>query len=404
MNTINSHFQQKTERLADAFRIFNELSENLANSYQGLQRQVANLSRELAEARSERIATLIEKEHLASRLQLILAALPAAVIVLNARGQIIDCNNHAISFLGEPLLGLQWQAVMARSLEAAPESPHEYRLSNGRKVSISRNPLSNDGEQLILLSDVSELRDLQDTLAQQKHLTAMGEMVASLAHQVRTPLATAILYASQMNRPALVETKRQQFSEKILERLHYLERQVNDMLIFAKQGRLAMHGFSWAQLLDRIIDVMGEHDEVRFALNEQISDMAFLGNQDALRGALLNLLNNAVEAGARTVCMTIIQQEQLFRIEISDDGPGIADQQKLKIFEPFFTTKMNGTGLGLAVVESVVKAHNGSIFCDSKPGQGTRFIICLPCQQSYCLNLSANSADTRIQENQYEAV
>lgn len=193
MNTHDLEYQQKTERLTDAFRIFNELSENLAHSYQGLQAQVANLSRELSAARHERVATLIEKEKLASRLQQILAALPAAVIVLNAQGQVIDCNNHALEFLGEPLIGEYWQGVVNRSLLPVSDSPRERRLRDGRSVNITRSCLSNDAEQLILLSDVSELRSLQDTLARQQHLSAMGEMVASLAHQVRTPLATAVL-------------------------------------------------------------------------------------------------------------------------------------------------------------------------------------------------------------------
>jgi len=95
------------------------------------------------------------------------------VILLNVRGQVIDCNNHAIDFLGEPLLGQDWQTVMTK-LRPVAGSPRERQLRDGRKVNITRNLLSNDAEEIILLSDVSELRSLQDLLAQQKHLSAMG--------------------------------------------------------------------------------------------------------------------------------------------------------------------------------------------------------------------------------------
>ncbi len=403
MTTINLQQIQKTERLTDAFRIFNELSENLALSYKGLEEQVARLNAELAAARDERVNTLVEKEKLASRLQQILAALPAAVIILNAYSQVIDCNNHAIDFLGEPLLGQDWQAVMIRSLQTVAGSPRERKLLDGRRVNITRNLLSNDAEQIILLSDVSELRSLQDMLAQQKHLSAMGEMVASLAHQVRTPLATAVLYASQMSKPTLAEDKRLQFSQKILERLHYLERQVNDMLIFAKQGRLAMQSFSLQHLLKQVADGMESYG-VGFAVHSRLQTEVLLGNQDALLGALMNLLNNAVEAGADNIALNAQQiDDGSVRIAIVDDGPGIDEQQQPRLFEPFYTTKSNGTGLGLAVVESVVSAHNGSIVCHSKLGQGATFTLTLPCSYEYGLSLSAASLSFH-QERNHEAI
>lgn len=382
MTAINIQQMQKTERLTDAFRMFNELSENLAHSYQGLEEQVAGLNRELAAARSERVATLIERENLANRLQQILAALPAAVIILNAYGLVVDCNNHAIAFLGEPLLGQNWQNVMARSLQPVAGSPSERQLRDGRKINITRNLLSNDAEQIILLSDVSELRSLQDMLAQQKHLTAMGEMVASLAHQVRTPLTTAVLYASQMSKSNLAEDKRLRFSQKILERLQYLERQVNDMLIFAKQGRFAMESISLPHLLAQLAENF-EHFSGRLSIECRLQ-IELLGNADALLGALLNLLNNAIEAGAGHIALRARQIDAgCVRLIIEDDGPGISEQHKPHLFEPFYTTKSHGTGLGLAVVDSVVRAHNGTISCCSEIGAGATFYLTLPCINHY---------------------
>lgn len=389
MNTLNLQQIQKTERLTDAFRIFNELSENLAHSYQGLEEQIARLNQELAAARSERLTTLLEKEKLASRLQQILAALPAAVIVLNAQGLVIDCNNHAIDFLGEPLIGQFWASVVACSLQPVFESPRERQLRDGRKVNITHSSLGNDAEQIILLADVSELRALQETLVQQKQLSAMGEMVAGLAHQVRTPLATAILYASQMSKPALADEKRQQFSEKILERLHYLERQVNDMLIFAKQGRMAMQSFSLKHLLAHLVEAM-EGYAGEFSIDNRVAADQLLGNEDALRGAILNLINNAAEAGAGRIGLQV-QAGEAGSIEfaVADDGPGIGQDQQDKLFEPFYTTKSNGTGLGLAVVDSVARAHGGHVVCRSTPGNGTCFTLSLAGLCEYALGLSA---------------
>lgn len=97
------------------------------------------------------------------------------MVVLNAQGVVVDCNNHALDYLGEPLLGQFWSDVVGRSLQPVFESPHERQLRDGRKVNITHNVLGNDAEQVILLSDVSEIRSLQETLVQQKQLSAMGK-------------------------------------------------------------------------------------------------------------------------------------------------------------------------------------------------------------------------------------
>jgi two-component system, sensor histidine kinase FlrB len=391
MNSANSIKTVGSERLADAFQLFNQLSRNLTDSYQGLEAQVARLNQELARARDERVSTLIEKERLATRLQQILSALPAAVVVLDEAEQVIDCNSFAVEILGQSLLGQSWNTVMQRSLFAVADSPHERLLGDGRRVSIKCSNLDNEAGQIVMLSDVTELRALQEVLTQQKHLSAMGEMVAAMAHQVRTPLSTAILYASQMNKPTVTDDKRQVFARKILERLHHLERQVNDMLIFAKQGRLSMETFSLSHLMVRIAENMSETG-AEFYLHNQLDADLVLGNEDALRGALMNILNNAVEASGSDGRIELIitrHDENSFRIVISDNGEGMTELQQKRLFEPFFTTKLNGTGLGLAVVESVIGAHSGTVKCHSVPGRGTEFSLILPCIHEFSLSLSA---------------
>jgi len=132
---------------------------------------------------------------------------------------VVDCNALAIQYLAEPLLGQPWLDIVQRSLLGVFDNPQERQLNNGTRVSISTNELNPEAGRIILISEVSEIRLLQDKLNQQKHLSAMGEMVASMAHQVRTPLSTAILYASQMNKERVSDNCRIKFSKKILERL-----------------------------------------------------------------------------------------------------------------------------------------------------------------------------------------
>lgn len=405
----------KTEQLADAFRAFNELSAHLSASYQGLEEQVAKLHGELSQARSERLKTLEEKEKLASRLEKILAALPAGVIVLDAEGKILDYNALAVAFLGDPLRGLSWTKVVELSFNPDFDNPHERRLLNGKPVSITYSQLESDEGQIILLSDVSEMRSLQELLNQQKQLSAMGEMVASMAHQVRTPLATAILYASQLDNVTLDEVKRQRFTQKILERLQYLERQVNDMLIFAKDGRLAMEHFSLQALLDCLSESLKDYvgqGKVKLSITNSYDQNVLLGNENALRGALMNVLNNAVDALAThplemgCIDINVSQSDaRTLKIVIKDNGPGFGKEQCQRIFEPFYTTKINGTGLGLAVVDSVVRAHGGQVFVASAVGAGATFTFMLPCiKPDVGLLPGGFSGKNLHQENHHETI
>ncbi len=385
MNSSNQQKVQQTRQLTSAFHAFNALSQNLAESYQGLQEQVAGLRQELTSARDRGMRIVLEKEKITRRMQRILAALPAGVVVLDGDARVIDANTVASSLLGEPLQGQPWSAVMQRSFVEEFDNPQERQLNCGRFVSISSSPLSDEPGQIVLLSDVTEMRNLQDSVQHQKHLTAMGEMLASLAHQVRTPLSTALLYASHLQSRSLSAPQQQRFAGKIMERLKHLERQVNDMLIYAREGKMLMQRFSLKRLLANVREAM--HDcigsgRIQFQIENQASADSILGNENALRGMLMNLLENAVQAvaGAGCIRLTVAQPDQnQLQFSIADDGPGIEPEHLQRIFEPFFTTRSSGTGLGLAVVDSVVRAHGGELHCLSNARQGTVFHFTLPC-------------------------
>ncbi len=371
------------ENLRQAFEVFNRLSRSLTESYRELESQVARLNQELAAARSERLETLTEKEKLANRLQRLLELLPGGVIVVDGRGKIVECNPAAVHLLGEPLVGEEWNGILARRFLAAVDNPHERRLHDGRIVNISARPLGDEPGQILLLTDVSDLHALQTLLEQHKRLSAMGEMVASMAHQVRTPLSTAILYASQLGDDRLDPERRRRFSVRILERLRHLERQVDDMLAYAREGRFAMDPIPVAAFLRRLQRAAEPHftaAAVRLDVVNRCRGVALLGNAEALEGAFLNLLDNALAVLGPGGKVTVQAREDGDRICLSviDDGPGMDEDTRRRIFEPFFTTRPDGTGLGLAVVASVVRAHGGTVHCHSRPGQGSAFHVCLP--------------------------
>jgi two-component system sensor histidine kinase FlrB len=390
-------------KLQDAFQLFNEMSQALAQSYQELQGQVVRLTEELAAARSERLQTLVEKERLANRLQSLLEALPGGVVVLDGEGRVAECNPGAVALLGIELLQRPWREALGEVLASgAADNPHQRRLRNGRHVSFSASSLGEQPGQIILLTDVSEMHALQALVEQQQRLTAMGEMLAGMAHQIRTPLAAALLYAGHLG-GELPAAQRERFSEKLLERLRHLQRQVNDMLVFARAGHYAMEKIPARRLLEKALQAVEsllKNRRVRLAIEDGGDNPEVYLNEDAFLGVLTNLINNAVEAlgededGQVTLRLSRPDPATL-RISVADNGPGMSDEVRQRVFQPFFTTRSSGTGLGLAVVECVVRAHGGQVQCHTAPDQGATFHIDLPLASEPSFLPAGGGTDSR---------
>ncbi|MEO1575737.1 MAG: PAS domain-containing protein, partial [Pseudomonadota bacterium] len=201
-----------TQQLERAFAAFTQHSQQLETAFNGLRRKVGTLNDQLAEANSHRLRELREKEALADRLQQLLGALPGGVIVADANGVIAECNQRALDLLGEPLIGEGLSGALGRARHNANDG--ELTLNDGTRLSVARRGLSPDtGESIILLSDVTETRLIQTNLERKQRLIEMGEMAARLAHQIRTPLSSALLYSSQLRRARVDEGKRRSYAQ-----------------------------------------------------------------------------------------------------------------------------------------------------------------------------------------------
>jgi two-component system sensor histidine kinase FlrB len=377
----------RSHELEQAFGVFSQVSDRLAASYQTLELRVAQLSDELSAARAAQARSQDESGRLANRLGHLLGALPAGVVVLDRTGRVQECNPAAVELLGEPLAGCSWAEVIARAFAPRPHDGHEISLRDGRLVSVATRALDPEPGQIVLLTDLSSTRRLQQQLARHERLAALGETLAGLAHQVRTPLASALLYVSHLTRPQLADAERQRVAGKIRARLKHLEQLVSDLLLFARGGASVVTPLEIAPLLAEVAQTVESPlgaAGCRLTLDERAPGAMVLGNREALAGALLNLLNNAVAASEGGGENTQGAQHEDGRLaqRVRDNGPGIAPELQARLFEPFFTTRAEGTGLGLAVVQAVAQAHGGDAWVESAPGQGATFWLRLPLQQS----------------------
>ncbi|WP_110947939.1 sensor histidine kinase [Pseudomonas bohemica] len=372
---------ESRQGLEQAFSLFNQMSAQLTDSYSLLEARVTELKGELAVVSAQRMQELAEKERLANRLQNLLDLLPGGVIVIDGTGTVREANPAALELLGEPLIGMLWRHVIARCFAPREDDGHEISLKDGRRLSIATRSLDAEPGQLVLLNDLTETRHLQSQLARHERLSSLGRMVASLAHQIRTPLSAAMIYASHLTEQALNVETQQRFAGRLKERLHELEHQVRDMLVFAR-GELPLTDRVTPQaLVDALESSAQTHVRdvaVRWRCNSV--DGELLCNRDTLIGALLNLIENAVQASAAGARVKIHAYDRgnTLRLCISDNGSGIEAAALARIGEPFFTTKTTGTGLGLAVVTAVARAHQGQVQFRSRPGRGTCAIVSLP--------------------------
>lgn len=384
----NTPNQVDPKELEQAFSLFNEASAQLTGVYQELQQQVERLTGELAVANVELRRQLLEKEALSQRLSHLLSAMPAGVVVLDQQGEIIELNPAARELLGESLMGRTWVEI-AESVLVHTVVPHEWDLAPDsgavpRRVSISSSPLDAAGGQVLLIHDMTEAYKMQRELQRHQRLSAMGEMAAGLAHQLRTPLATALLYASHLKKLDLPENERIRFADKVLARLRHLEHLIQDMLSFVKGeggGQDVVRMSSVLVDLQQVMEPQMIERGLTFNIEDDSRGAAVLGSRKALTGALLNLLENAMQACSKGGQVSLRGEtggDGQVSIIVADNGKGIDTVTQERLFEPFFTTRTDGTGLGLAIVRGVAEAHRGSVQVKSAPGCGSEFILRLP--------------------------
>ncbi len=370
----------KAQELQHAFDVFNQVSHELTQAYAVLQAKVESLTAELAVANGELRRQYEEKEALSERLGLLLDALPAGVVVVDASGVVSAANPAACAMFGPTICGANWlEAVSALRPVAAPD---EFVLG-GRRVAVAESVLASGGGRIVLIHDVTAAHEMKASLERNQRLAAMGEMAASLAHQLRTPLATALLYSSNLAKPDLADDARARFAEKAAEQLKRLERLIQDVLLFARGENIGREVVPVAALLSdaaQTLEPLCAARGIAFVREGDADDAIIVGGRKALTGALLNLLENALQVceGGGRVTLGVVLQGRLVKISVRDTGPGIPPENQTRIFEPFFTTKGQGTGLGLAIALGVARAHGGGIEVRTAAGAGTEFIMELP--------------------------
>jgi len=270
----------------------------------------------------------------------------------------------------------------------ASETPGEF-IAGDRRLAVAVTPIDSAGGRIVLLHDITEAQQLRTQVERNQRLAAMGEMAAQLAHQLRTPLAAALLYAGNLENPELAVAPRVSIAQKTVARLKHLERLIQDMLLFARGEVLGREGFAVADLLAELthtFEPLAKNRGIVFQVHDEAPGLALTGNRKSLLSAITSLLENALQAletneGAMPdgrIALSVRAQGDSLLLSVKDNGRGMHAETAARLFEPFYTTRPEGTGLGLAIARGIARAHGGGIEVVSSPGAGAEFFLTLP--------------------------
>jgi len=232
-------------------------------------------------------------------------------------------------------------------------------------------------------------RDLQDSFEQVKRadrLSAIGQLSASLAHEIRNPLASIDGAANLIESPQTHEEVRRGSFAIIHKEIQRLNRLLASLLDFARPRKPEFQPADPGRLLDAIINLMdhsARQKGITIRKDVSLSVPAFECDPEQMKQVILNLAINAVQAMATPgeIVLSARQKDSSVMIRVRDQGPGIPEEDIDKIFNPFFTTKETGTGLGLSVVHQIVNQHGGTVTAERNPDRGMTFSLVVPLHQ-----------------------
>ena len=375
---------EQLELLKEAFGRFVQASDELKVSYDALKARAVTLERELRDVNVRLNKSLGETQRLSSYLGDLLNSMSTAIVVVDPSFKVTLVNPASMKLFP----GLRKGRLLAKAaplLERLPEDETwEKEFDEGGRFFLVSSGLIRNGKRAIgrffLLKETTALKEMEAELNRSRQLTAMGEMAAELAHEIRNPLGSIDLYASMLEEDLEGRGMHSDYAKAIREEIQRLNNLVTNTLLFTRQVEPLRRAVDVKRFLERIFQLFRPLWEMAgVEVSTRVERESTSIDPDLFERVILNLLLNSLEAlrGRATPRIAIKVEgrgeETLWTLD--DNGPGIPEEVKKKIFNPFFTTKSRGSGLGLSVCYRIVRAHGGKIRVEERAGGGTSVLV-----------------------------
>ena len=360
--------------LTKAIESINSVSSTLMQYYQTLEDKVQVLTQEVD-----------QKKQL---LDSILDSIDVGVIFFDKDGVIRLMNNAAEGLLGTSsgtiVGGTSLHAEINEEM-VVPEKGNPFHAL----VSSAEVRGGSDGStigKVLIFKDITRLKRLEAENERNRRLSAMGELVMKIAHEIRNPLGSIELFADLLTTD-LRGTEQVDFARRISNSVRSLVNTLDNMLRFSGEIRPKMEFSCVNDLVRETCDefrVVLAAGGIELDLIDDVKYSLYL-DKGLIRQALINILLNAIHSMPEggTMWVSVVQEKNSDDVQISirDSGSGMDEETRVRLFEPFFSTKDRGTGLGMSITLGIITAHKGRIDVDSFPRKGTEFIILLPLEK-----------------------
>ena len=411
MLDLGSPDTQLEGAFADSYILFSETTRKYVEAYKQLEEQFEHLNVRLEQTNRELRDSLEEKDRVSNYLNNILESMSGGVVVLNLDGEITLFNQAAEEITGRSqleVIGHGYEAAMGPDSAGHNSALHSLNsgdsLTNQRKelkrrdrrtipLGYSTSPVRDSEGNVLgaveIFNDLTEVKRLEAQVQQMHTLAALGEMAATVAHEIRNPLGGIASFANLLERDLDVDDPSRRLVQKITEGVARLNRIVSSLLSYTRPLSLQTREVDLAQSVEEAaaffeIDLERQPGGIRLERIYPPTPLRCRLDPEQFQQVILNLLLNATQAMPNGGCIDI----EVCRAEggqgpqaaliIRDQGIGMDNEVREKLFTPFFTTKEDGTGLGLVTSKKIIEAHSGQITVQSTMGEGTSFSVLLP--------------------------
>ncbi|MFT4539846.1 MAG: PAS domain S-box-containing protein [Planctomycetota bacterium] len=394
------------QELEQAMSAFSEISENLLAGYEALTGRAERVEAELCRTNAELASKVAELDAVKRHLEAILESLPTGVVVRDAKGLIVRMNDAALALLGvtaDEALGhanIDGLPAEPSTSDADPEDTYEFQRPDGEQRILSSRfskvVARDEGPagSVEIIDDRTALTQMRERIHQLDKMAAMGTMAAGIAHEIRNPMNGIKGFAHLLLRDAPTDSVQARWSQLICDGVNEADGIITSMLTFAEPERLRPEEIEIGSIVEEALSANRRMLEMntnaeRWTLDADYPDLRLIVDSIKIRQAVRNLVANAIDAqpdgGAVRVIVT--HDETDVTIHVHDAGPGISPDIANKITEPFFTTRPEGTGLGLALVHTIVRLHGGSIEVSPSPSLfgGAHMFLRIPRNSEACI-------------------
>jgi len=402
----------------ESFETFNNIINNLQRQYLTLEKEYSERGRRLEEINGHLRRTINDNREVTSFLNSILTSLTSGVIAVDRSGVVSHFNPAAERITGisaARALGKKYDEVITAGsgggYSALDTAMSGAEFDSEEKVIINRAgkeiPVSVSTSLLLdsdykcrgaveIFFDLTKIKRLEAEINRVQTLAALGEMAATVAHEVRNPLGGIGGFAALLKRELDGDEAKTRLVDKIITGVENLNKTVVALLDYTRRDQLSLRNIALERLIEECVEyeraeLDGTETDIRVEVVPVSNGLTVTCDPHLMRQVLLNLIRNSREAmpngGRVTIRAGRIKKGEkcpvahpAVYIEVEDTGEGIPDDVRDKIFRPFFSTKgkQSGSGLGLASVWKTIQAHGGTITVDSEAGKGSIFRIILP--------------------------